>query len=302
MDKLILILLLINLMISVLWFILKLKKKQVPWIALFFICLPGLGYLIYYVPRILGKIIYDNKYDRESLVKRFDIEKSQERPYLEEALNVVPIEDAMAISNNTEKRTLLLNQLKNDMFNNYRALLAAENDEDSESAHYIAAAKMEVYRMHQQRWNEVLRRYEKDYNSIEVFHEVMEILEKLIESEVLSLKEKKLYKKKYCEILENQMESNEEIIKTEEFKAYLTYLIEEKSYEKAEKFWNDNHKAAKCEESYMMVLKMYFDCNDKEKFYRCINKLEEDKLVRLSRDGLEKLRYWISKGEEDVIS
>lgn len=146
MDKLILILLIINIIISLIWFILKLEKKQVAWMALFFICLPGLGYLIYYVPRILEKIIYENKYDRESLVKRFDIEKSQERPYLEEELNVVPIEDAMVISNNTEKRTLLLNQLKKDMLNSYRSLLVAENDEDSESAHYVAAAKMEVYR------------------------------------------------------------------------------------------------------------------------------------------------------------
>lgn len=302
MDKLIVILLLINLMISILWFILKLKKKQIAWMALFFICLPGLGYLIYYIPRILEKIIYEYKYDRESLVKRFDFERSQERPYLEGELNVVPIEDAMVISNNTEKRTLLLNQLKKDLFNNYRSLLPAENDEDSESAHYIAAAKMEVYRMHQQRWNEVLGKYEEDCNSIDVFHQVIEILEEIIESDVLSLKEKKLYKKKYCEILEIQMESNEEDIKTKEYKAYLNYLIEDKSYEKAEKFWIDNHEAAKCEESYMMILKMYFQCNDKEKFYRCINELEEDKEVRLSADGLEKLRYWLSKGEEDVIS
>lgn len=302
MDKLIVILLLINLMISILWFILKLKKKQIAWMALFFICLPGLGYLIYYIPRILEKIIYEYKYDRESLVKRFDFERSQERPFLEGELNVVPIEDAMVISNNTEKRTLLLNQLKKDMLNNYRSLLPAENDEDSESAHYIAAAKMEVYRMHQQRWNEVLGKYEEDCNSIDVFHQVIEILEEIIESDVLSLKEKKLYKKKYCEILEIQMESNEEDIKTKEYKAYLNYLIEDKSYEKAEKFWIDNHEAAKCEESYMMILKMYFQCNDKEKFYRCINELEEDKEVRLSADGLEKLRYWLSKGEEDVIS
>ena len=302
MDKLILTLLLINLMISVLWFILKLKKKQVAWMALFFICLPGLGYLIYYVPRILEKIIYEYKYDRESLVKRFDFERSQERPYLQGELNVVPVEDAMVVSTNTEKRTLLLSQLKKDIFNNYRALLAAENDEDSESAHYIAAAKMEVYRMHQQRWNEVLERYEEECNSIEVFHEIMEILEELIESHVLSLKEKKLYKKKYCEILEGQMESKEGILKTKEYKTYLTYLIEDKSYEKAEKFWVDNREAAKCEESYMMILKMYFQCKDKEKFYRCIRQLEEDKAVRLSVDGLEKLRYWISKGEEDVIS
>lgn len=302
MDKLIVILLLINLMISILWFILKLKKKQIEWMALFFICLPGLGYLIYYIPRILEKIIYEYKYDRESLVKRFDFERSQERPSLEGELNVVPIEDAMVISNNTEKRTLLLNQLKKDMFNNYRSLLPAENDEDSESAHYIAAAKMEVYRMHQQRWNEVLGKYEEDCNSIDVFHQVIEILEEIIESDVLSLKEKKLYKKKYCEILEIQMESNEDDIKTKEYKAYLNYLIEDKSYEKAEKFWIDNHEAAKCEESYMMILKMYFQCNDKEKFYRCINELEEDKEVRLSADGLEKLRYWLSKGEEDVIS
>ncbi len=302
MDKLILILLIINIIISLIWFILKLEKKQVAWMALFFICLPGLGYLIYYVPRILEKIIYENKYDRESLVKRFDIEKSQERPYLEEELNVVPIEDAMVISNNTEKRTLLLNQLKKDMLNSYRSLLVAENDEDSESAHYVAAAKMEVYRMHQQRWNEVLIRYESDYKSVEVFHEIMEILEDLIESEVLSLKEKKLYKKKYCEILEDQMENCEEIIKAKEYKAYLTYLIEGESYEKAEKFWSDNHESSKCEEGYMMMLRMYFECNDKEKFYRCIHELEENQAVRLSADGLEKLRYWISKEDRDAIS
>lgn len=302
MDKLILILLIINLVCSVIWFILKYMKNQIAWMALFFICLPGLGYLIFYIPIFLEKIISKGRYDRESLVKRFHVEKSQERPYIKGELNVVPIEDAMVISNNSEKRNLLLNQLKKDIFNNYRSLLVAENDEDSEAAHYVAAAKMEVYRMHQQRWNEALKRYKKDLNGIKIFYEIIEILEELIESEVLSMKEKKLYKEKYCDILEEQINSNKDIIRTKEYKTYLTYLVEDKYYEKAEMFWHDNYESVKCEESYMMIFRMYYECKDRVKFYKCIHKLEKDDDVRLSEDGLEKLRYWLLKEGNNAIS
>ena len=100
--------------------------------------LPVLGEIIYFLPQLLLCIAKSGNYDRESLVKRLEVEQEHVMPELKKELNVIPISDAMAVSSNVEKRTLLLDQLKKNIFTNYKTILIAGTDSDSESVHYVA--------------------------------------------------------------------------------------------------------------------------------------------------------------------
>ncbi len=280
---------------AALYALVKAVRKERAGVAVFFIVLPGFGYIIYFLPRLIHRLAGRETYDRDSLVKRFQIEQAAEHPDVQRELGIVPVEDAMAVSGTAEKRALLLNQLKKDVGENYKALLAAENDEDSESAHYVAAAKMEAYRVQQQRWMESYKAYQREPADPANFHAACTALRNLIDGRILSPREQEIYKKTYCGLIESQEEQDAKMLSGEDYEVYLVYLVESEQTQKAERIWNEEREKVKSERCYMKMIEMYYQQRDKEKFRQCMKELRADKQVRLSAQGLEVLRYWMQR-------
>ena len=156
--------------------------------VLLFIMLPIGGMLLWFLPKWMLYVQGKGSYDRESLVKRLEVQHEREMPEIEKELNIVPIEDAMVVSSNQEKRKLLLDQLKRDLFKNYRTVMAAGADSDSESAHYVAAAKMEVYRRNQSTVLAARRSWDKEYENDEKRESYLSELKNHISSGLLAEK------------------------------------------------------------------------------------------------------------------
>lgn len=287
--------LLINLIWAVLYGIWKAVRKESVCAAVFFLFLPGLGIVLYFLPQLLQRLFFAESYDRESLVRRLSIERMAEHPDMKSELSVVPIEDAMAVSENSEKRDLLLKQLKKGLSENYKTLLAAENDRDSESVHYVAAAKMEVYRIQQQKWTQSFKAYEENPDSEENFRNVCASLREFIDGRVLSAREQKMYKKKYCLLVEEKLKAGDGMAAREDCEAYLTYCVELEEWKAAEKFWNEHRNLARSETCYEKMIEMFYRKREKEKFSQCLKELREEKEIRLSAQGLNRLRYWMQR-------
>ena len=234
--------------------------------------------------------------DREAVLTHvFEIDRQPEHPDVREALNVVPVEDAMAVSENTEKRALLLKQLKKDLKENYKILLAAEQDEDSESAHYVAAAKMEIYRLEQTRWLECRRDYEQEPDNPEKYHTACAVLMEMLESGVLSAREQNAYRKHLCDLIQGQIDAGENEISPEEYEEYLSSLVELGRNKDAERFWQEYADRLRSEAAYQDMLKMFYQAGERQKFEDILGDLRKNKQVRLSPKGLEQLRYWTTR-------
>ncbi len=279
----------INLICAVLYAVVKAVRKEGAGVALFFLFLPVLGFIIYFLPRLVQKLLGKESYDRDSLVQRFHIDRMAEHPDVREELGVVPVEDAMTVSGSTEKRALLLRQLKKDSRENYKVLLAAENDEDSESVHYVAAAKMEAYRLQQQNWIACSQAHEDDPGDPEKFHRACAALEAMIGGSVLSPMEQRMYQKKYCSMV-SEREDGE--TNPEEYETYLAYLVELEEYEAAERFWAQHRDQVKSEAAYLKMMELFHQKGDWAGLRACVVQLQADQEVRLSARGLEQLRYW----------
>lgn len=295
METWIFLLLVVNLLCAVAFALIQIRKGQMFWMILFFVFLPLLGFIIYYIPQLLQRIFKMGKYDRDSLVNRLSIEGAIKHPSVSSELNIVPVVDVMTVGKNTEKRTLLLDQLRKNLYGNYKEVLAAENDEDSESAHYIAAAKMEVYRSKQNEMSCLIKAYENNKQSEEAYHLMMSALEEFIESELLSEREKGIYRRKYCSFVELQMSNKQDSLFQTELETYLCYLVEIESYEKVVHVWEtmDIHS----EKVYMEMLQLFYDKRDEVKFNECFQRLQSDFKVQLSAQGLEKVRFWLERGK-----
>lgn len=289
-------LLAVNSFLAVLYAIVKKIRGEGFGMAFFFFFLPGFGFLLYFLPHALQRFLEKKGVDKETyLTSTFEIEPLPEHPDVQEALNVVPVEDAMAISGNSEKRALLLKQLKKDLKENYKILLAAEQDEDSESAHYVATAKMEIYRIQQQRWLECRRDYEHTPRLVKNYHAACEALEDMLVSGVLSAREQSSYQKRFCDLVQEQIDIGESDVSQKEYEGYLSALAELGRYEDAERLWQKKAAHIRSEASYRIMLKMFYQAGEREKFDHCLGDLRKDRQIRLSPEGLEQLRYWVSR-------
>lgn len=285
-----------NSALAVLYAIVRGIHREDMGMAFFFLFLPGLGFIIYFLPGLLRAFLEKVGVDREAvLTHAFEIDRQPEHPDVREALNVVPVEDAMAVSGNTEKRALLLGQLKKSLKENYRILLAAEQDEDSESAHYVAAAKMEIYRLGQTRWLECRRDYEQEPGDPEKYHAACGALIELLANGVLSAKEQSAYRKRLCSLVQGQIDAGEGEVSQKEYREYLGSLVELGQYADAELLWQRYADRMRSEDVYQDMLRMFYQMGERQKFEGILNDLRKNKQIRLSPKGLEQLRYWTSR-------
>ena len=283
----------VNLALTVLYAAVKRARREETGMAVYFVFLPGLGFFLYYLPVLLHLFLEKMGVDREAiLIRAFDVELQPEHPDVREALNVVPVEDAMAISGNEEKRALLLKQLKKDLTENYRVLLAAEWDEDSESAHYAAVAKTEIYRLHQTRWLECRRDYEQAPGDPEKYHTACEVLIDMLASGILSSREQSAYQKRLCDLVHRQIDAGESEVSRREYVEYLDALVELGRNADAEQLWQEHADRMRGETAYHSMLKMFYRTGERQKFEELLDDLCRNRQVRLSPEGLEQLRYW----------
>lgn len=283
-----------NFLGAMLYVIVKARRGEEAGATVFFIFLPGLGFLIYFLPKIFWRLTgSDEMDDRDTiLTKSFRVEKLPERPKVSEALNVVSVEDAVAVSRNEAKRKLLLNQMKKDLKKNYKVFMAAERDTDSETVHYVAATKMEIYRLLQQQWMDCRKDYEKDTNDAEKYHAVCEALTDMLGSGVFSVLEQSSYRKHLCDIIQRKITEEEGVVSLKEYEEYLDALVALGRYADAEHIWQEKMNRMRSEAAYQKMLKMFYQAGERQKFEDCLDDLSRNRQIRLSAQGLEQLRYW----------
>jgi len=265
------------------------KEKMVQ--VLFFLMLPVWGPGIYFLPRLLLKLIPRQGYDREALVKRLEINNPLQMPKIREELSVIAVEDAMAVSNRSEKRSLMLKQLKKEETDSYKVVLAAGKDEDSETAHYVAAAKMEAYRSKFVDIVRIKNKISQNDKDVELILELLEKIETYIESELLAQKESVLYKKEYCQLISDAGKAVKKQFTLREYTNYISYLVDLDEYEKVQKFWNPEDEKMVCEKSFMKVMEAHYNHKQRDKFYACLEQLKRSKVI-LSPKGVEFIRFW----------
>ncbi len=286
----------INFALAALYAVIRGSQRKEFGLAIFFLFLPGVGFFLYFLPGLLQAFLDKVGIDREAvLISAFDIERQPDHPDMQEALDVVPVEDAMAVSDAVEKRELLLKQLKKNLQENYRVLLVAEQDEDSEAAHYVAAAKMEIYRQWQARWLASRKDYEKDPDNPENYHTACDVLVGMLASGVISGREQSAYRKRLCKLVQRQIDAGPSLVSQKEYEEYLSALVELGCYAEAEQLWQGYANRMRSEAAYKDMLKMFYQMGERQKFEELLDDLCKNRQIRLSAKGLEQLRYWLNR-------
>ena len=272
----------------------KRKSGSLKWVGVAFLFAPYLGFGIYYWGKLVLRVSKTDTYDAEFFTKRILFESPQKMPDVEKELNIIPMNDAILVGSNQEKRTLILEQLKKGIGQNYRSVLQAGADSDSESAHYVATARMEVYKDLKEEVNQAIHTYgiSPEESTAQI---AIQALGEFVDSDLLTWSEKKNNMEEYLLLWEKWHQSleNEE----KEVERRLRYLSELEKYEEREGVWNSMKPERKTEKTFLLMLEMFYNKKEKQSFFAILQELKQSELV-LTAEGLNIIRYWNSISRE----
>lgn len=257
---------------------------------LLFLAVPILGILMYYMPIWAFRILHGKKlYEVEDLILAGEDEVYDERPDMEREMNMIPVKEALAVNDAEEKRKFILNIIKEDLDTNYKTILPALKDSDSETSHYAAAAVMEIQRRRRKKVEDEETLVKEEGKSKK---ELLEALEDYIESDILTSKDLAVSKERYITYME-EIDENE-LADSNYYLKQISYLMDLKRYKEAEDIAKRRIDKEPTEKIFEKLLELYYLTGRRDDFDQTMKEIKKAGIV-LSPRGLERLRFWLDK-------
>lgn len=275
-------------------FVLIWKKEKTKGFLLFLFILlcPVIapGFLL--ISWCLRKLFHMKEIDLDDLSFHTDKLEMITGPEFEKEIDVVPIEEVLLISNNHNKRRVILDILKEDYNNSLTAITSALESEDSETSHYVATIITDVkseFKSTVQKMQESLNTYQDD---VEICCLIIDYIDVFLKKNVLTEIEEMTYIKQYVQLMEKLYTEHKETITGKMYKSTICYLLKVKNASKA-LIWGERA-IAECPndlEAYKGVLKLYFEIKDKNKFFNALNKMKSSN-VQFDHESMELVRFY----------
>lgn len=256
--------------------------------------LPGMGWLLPIMwPRFFirnsGKEFseYVKKQQEEHTVKRIGIYKQLEK---KKELDVIPIEDALVVSEHHDRRQVMIDVLKQDAINYIEILQRAVSNEDTETSHYAVSAIMEVKRKLLLLLEDLTVKYENDHTNSNIVFAYVEVLRKFLKSGFLDHRTMRKYQFTYLSALQRLLNISEDEEWIYQEKIDMELLLE--LYSDAEhtgRLYLEHFQDS--ENSYLSLLKVYFVTKSKIKLQSTLEQLKKAP-VRLSNHAITMVRFW----------
>ncbi|MBH5320706.1 hypothetical protein I6N90_23200 [Paenibacillus sp. GSMTC-2017] len=208
----------------------------------------------------------------------------------EKELNVIPIEDALVVSEHQTRRRVMIDVLKQDSIHYLEILQTAVSNEDTETSHYAVSAIMEVKRKLLIAIQELSVQYEQHKKDEYVVHNYSLVLKGFLRSGFLDERTITKYQYTYINVLETLIELSDEAewayqdkVETE-LKLELYAVAESTSIRYLEQYPHS-------EEAYLCLLKVYFTTRSALRLHQTLDQLKRSP-IRLSNQALTLVRFW----------
>ncbi len=291
--------LIINLLIVIiylLWNIVFKKKenKRSFWIraAVMLLC-PVVGVSFFVISHALYLLFFSEPVDLEDVI----FSKERVRTFVhadeESERNMVPLEEAIAVTDTEGLRTLMLNIVKGDIRKTLSAISLALNSEDTETAHYAASVLQDAlneFRITVQRQYKYIMSEEE--NRMLYASMLFDYMNQFLEQKVLSDIEQESYVKTLEEICSLIYNEEKERLGSNQYEAMCLRLIEIEDYVNCEKWCRRAaYEYPNTLSTYTCQLKLYFNSGQKERFFAVIEELKQSAIV-IDSETLELIRVF----------
>ncbi|GKU77076.1 hypothetical protein [Paenibacillus sp. L3-i20] len=208
----------------------------------------------------------------------------------EKELNVIPIEDALVVSEHHTRRRVMIDVLKQDSIHYLEILQTAVSNEDTETSHYAVSAIMEVKRKLLIAIQDLSVQYESQKHEPYMVQTYAEVLKGFLRSGFLDERTITKYQYTYLTVLEQFITLSDQSewayrdkIETE-LALGLYGIAEATSRSYLEQFPHS-------EETYLCLLKVYFETRSVSKLRHTLEQLKQSP-IKLSNQALTLVRFW----------
>jgi tetratricopeptide (TPR) repeat protein len=254
-----------------------------------------MGVLLYFSSFLLqlffpaADINYDElSFDKTKLEFAESVNKERE-------LEILPMEEVLTVSADQDRRRAMLNMLKMDMGENLNLIRKAVENDDTETAHYAAAALTNAFNQFNVELNDLQVKYDKDRSNLEANTEFLDSVLRILNSGGLSGTEESKYYFLYINLVTNLEKYHSEAITEEYYAMMVRALYKVGKMQEAEAWANlCLERQPDREQSYLNVMNMEYLLEKEDEFRQCLKKLTGSN-VPLSRDGLDIVRFWLAR-------
>lgn len=199
--------LMINFIIASIYLIFKLIRKDMScgiMMSVFMILCPLVGPLyLFFSWLVYG--MYFKRRKRHLSIEDLSMRKERieliVKPDMSSALDKVPLEEALLVSDRKSTRKMLLDLLREDNSDSLKTILKAVEHADSEVSHYAASAISDIINDFKIREKELRKRYNEDKMNCKLCNEYIDYLNNFLSQKVLPTDEQRFYCSKFEELV-----------------------------------------------------------------------------------------------------
>lgn len=288
----------VNLLIVIfylIWNVVRRKESNKGyWIrAIIMILCPIVGICFFALAHVLFLMFFSEPVDLEDVI--FSKERVQSFVHADEESerNIVPLEEAIEVTDTEGLRTLMMNVVRGDIRKSLAAIALALNSEDTETAHYAASVLQDAL-------NEFRTTVQKDYQLIQSEDEnraeyagiLIDYMNQVLEQKVLTDIEQKSYVAIMDDVCEILYDAARERMTSSQYEAICLRLLEIEDFDNCKK-WCERaeYHYPNTLSTYTCQLKLYFNSGQKERFFAVIEELKKSAIV-IDNETLELIRIF----------
>ena len=237
---------------------------------LFFLC----GHLVY-------RTIFRQSVDLEDVIFSKERVRTPLKADEERERTMVPWEEALAVSDKKNLRTLMMNVLRGDFQEYLESIMLALNSEDSETSHYAASVLRDELNGFRGNVRRMCREVEKESVEETEYEEMLlEYMSGILKQNVFTDIEQRKFIRLAEQMAQSLYEKKRERLTPGNYENICLLLLEQGEFEKVQ-VWCDRLKEQYPDElvAYTCALKLYFKTNDKEKFFTVMEELKQSDIV-----------------------
>ncbi|MBQ7955979.1 MAG: hypothetical protein IJ282_09535 [Lachnospiraceae bacterium] len=266
------------------------KRSYVIKATVMFIC-PVIGPAFFLLSQLFLSVLFSQQVDLEDVIFSKERVKTYQRADEERESNMVSIKEAIAVSDKESLRSLMLNVVKGDIQKSLGAISEALNSEDTETAHYAASVLQEQLNDFRMRVHKLYHEVQKTGRSqMGKAEELLDYMNPILEQKVFSDTEQKSMVEIMDEVCETVYEQEKGRLTAAYYEMICMRLLEIGNFERCN-LWCDRGMEYYPYElsSYTCMLKLYFTCNDGEKFFATLDRLKKSEII-IDSETLELIR------------
>ena len=254
-----------------------------PVVGLIFV---GLSYLWY-------KVFMSEPVDLEDVIFGKDHPKFETKAEEDKESNMIPLEEAIAITEKQDLRSLMMSVVSSDIKNSLASITLALNSEDTETAHYAASVLQDAL-------NDFRTKVDIEYKDIledvpdkfDRCRDLIDYMDQVLSQKVFIEMEQRNYVGIMDAVGEILYLGEPDSILPTQFEAISMRLLGIEDFEKCEK-WCERARmhCPSALSSYTCQLKLFFNQGRKDDFFRCIEELKSSPVV-IDKETLELIRVF----------